>query len=576
MLFGVSAKRILAKLRQDVPLAFLLVPFVAGQCAGFVVDSMSSGGSAGLSVFLLGFYLLLRALRAAAIWRALICILLAGAASAATGQYFRSGSLESAVKGVHLYGDIVGELRYPQPGEVRFDLRVAQLPDLPGGLSVPAIFRCKAIHLPWRNSARLKAGDHVAVHGDLYTLSARREEWSYAGMLRRRGISAGCRVHALSVIRSAAVSPLRWVKARFESAVRRVLGEGEVAGLLLSISLGVRDTLTRRTEAAFKAAGLMHTLVVSGYHIGVVYLLLVFCLRCIRQLILLVYPAQFAMRSINLIPPLAAVGYATLCDLRMPAVRAALAILLAALGMKFKRRTDIISCALLALLTLTAIWPGIYLEPGVQLTFLALVAIGAGSYLSADPVPPLQQGGGERRRWRLDGVVRRVIRAVKTVAVISVFMTAGSLLIFGEGTLLMFPGNLILAPLIVMVGCQLGIVAMVLSALNIPTGDLLLRISGVLLEALRAVVLWLGEFTVFTVKLKDSSGQIVLAVALCGVGCVLALSLKRYLLLNGVVSFQSGRSEECAHHRCGSATRYTALVFPSGHQRLSLLLLRRN
>ncbi len=144
-------------------------------------------------------------------------------------------------------------------------------------------------------------------------------------------------------------------------------GDPKTASLLSSILLGQTLGLDRHWTDDFRLTGTYHALVISGQHVSVLALSLLFLLRVL---------------NLGKIPALsiAAAGcwlYAFLSGMSSPVVRAAGGFTLLLLASYFFRRIRILnSLALVAMLYL-AFDPDLLFDPGFQLSFLSAAAIAA-------------------------------------------------------------------------------------------------------------------------------------------------------------------------------------------------------
>ncbi len=115
-------------------------------------------------------------------------------------------------------------------------------------------------------------GDRLEVTGRLETPPVL-DEFDYREYLAGRGVHSLLRRAQVSVLEGqGGVGLLRGlynVRLALRAAVERTLPDPE-AGLLTGILLGMGHTLPEELDEAFRAAGLSHIMVISGYNIGLV------------------------------------------------------------------------------------------------------------------------------------------------------------------------------------------------------------------------------------------------------------------------------------------------------------------
>lgn len=359
---------------------------------------------------------------------------------------------------------VVEEPRYRRKGEVQFVAEIVSSESQPHG----GRLYCRAVNLPWNNLFEPESGTLFYARVKTYALRRVTDPFSYDSYLARRGIQARCRVNFATkpiLVQAGPVSRARsWVRQRIES----VLGSGERAGLLLSMGLGIRDVLTDRTERAFKATGLAHLLVVSGYQVTLVFYLLR------RTFLFLGVPicqrVPFNLRRFGGIPAFTgSVAFVLLTGAEPAGVRALVALGAFVLGEITGRVRDFIQSLGVSLLLVSVIWPGAALEPGVQLTYAALLGIGIG--LTPNGYSTLR--GYLRVCWYAS-----LFTSIVTIAWFGYFSPIGLLL------------NPLLAPLAAFVSCKVGLAGLALHALDPELGAPVLQIAANLLESFRDGVLW--------------------------------------------------------------------------------------
>lgn len=214
-------------------------------------------------------------------------------------------------------------------------------------------------------------GDRVSVKGELRRPEAFETDlgrtFDYPGYLRARGVT-----HTMSFgeVRVDShdngwgfVSALLWFKEHMSASIERALLAPE-SGLALGLLLGERQSLGNETEDAFREAGLIHIVVLSGYNIALMITaamaLLAFASLRARTLAGLVVIVAFVL----MVGPSATVVRA--------AVMASLIVVAKATG-----NTYAIMRALMVAGVAMLVWnPHLLVhDPGFQLSFLATLGL---------------------------------------------------------------------------------------------------------------------------------------------------------------------------------------------------------
>ncbi|MCA9207189.1 MAG: ComEC/Rec2 family competence protein, partial [Planctomycetales bacterium] len=164
-------------------------------------------------------------------------------------------------------------------------------------------------------------------------------------------------------------SPWRWlqaVRAGGNSMLWRYLGRTQ-AGLAAAVLLGLREQVDRDRTESFMQAGTIHLLAISGLHVGILAMGLMFA-------------ARFFLRH-RRIAWMAAAGlvlaYALLTDARPPVMRAAALVGVICVGRCLGRPTLGFNTLAAAGLLVLALNPDSLFHTGAQLSFLAVATLSA-------------------------------------------------------------------------------------------------------------------------------------------------------------------------------------------------------
>lgn len=287
-------------------------------------------------------------------------------------QYFEQTFLQrSPRRGTFtntLQGLIVGRPERRHPGEVKFLLR--------GTLPTGEIFlmQLRGPDVPWNRASRVKENDSVAITVKLRLAQTNSySPLSYTSYLLRRGIVATGDILSLQYL-----PPPQQITPWRERLIQQLLldyADQDALGVLLASTLGEESVLGEHLLDLFRQTGTSHLLVVSGFHVGAVYLLLVSVVRFLLGR----FPKLFIYVPVDI--PTAMIGffgatvYTHIVGWDVTTTRSLFVIAIFALGQLLARRPQGFYTTLLALLVMLFLYPGCAFEVGCQLTFFALFGL---------------------------------------------------------------------------------------------------------------------------------------------------------------------------------------------------------
>ena len=224
--------------------------------------------------------------------------------------------------------------------------------------------------LPW---VELKKNDCFFAKVYFYQNTISFNPFSYQWYLVRRGIDRTVRVNQFVEIgQDQSKKPLR---DNFVKKLYGLFGSNQALDVLLAVTIGEKGVLTEDTKDLFRRTGTSHLLVVSGFHVGVVYFLihaLISFLWRVSERLILFLPVQILSPSVSF---LFTVWYTWLTGSALSTLRALLFVFVFSLGELLCRKHDRFQTLLISFLLISIIWPGSYFEAGFQLTFSALFGI---------------------------------------------------------------------------------------------------------------------------------------------------------------------------------------------------------
>ncbi|MFY0628498.1 MAG: ComEC/Rec2 family competence protein [Reichenbachiella sp.] len=158
------------------------------------------------------------------------------------------------------------------------------------------------------------------------------------------------------------------LRKEFESVIStRIAGFKEQA-VAKALLLGIKDQLDPQLKQAFSAAGAMHVLAVSGLHVGVIYMILIWMFKSIRNSIFQTY----------LLPILILVFlwfYAVLTGFSPSIFRAVTMFSVIIIGKILQRNSNIYNSLAVSAFILLLINPFHLFAVGFQLSYLAVIGI---------------------------------------------------------------------------------------------------------------------------------------------------------------------------------------------------------
>ncbi len=242
---------------------------------------------------------------------------------------------------------------------------------------VPGLIQLKAGDLPWNEGAKVNRGDKVEGTAALtptgYLKGTTVHPFSYDAFLLRRGILASGKVLNLRIVDSMS-APLT-LRAELTTKLFRAFGESDALTVLIASALGNGDAMSESLWNVFRKTGTAHLVVVSGFHIGLMFFLAFSLTKSAIKhypMLIVACPAQIPAALVGLV---ASCFYTIFTGGDITAVRSLFVVALYALGQIVDRTPEILRTTLVALILVPIIWPGALFEPSSQLTFCAIFGL---------------------------------------------------------------------------------------------------------------------------------------------------------------------------------------------------------
>src|SRR5579883_2853693 len=169
----------------------------------------------------------------------------------------------------------------------------------------------------------------------------------------------------------------RW-RARLGRRIAAAVPAPEAA-VLQALVIGEEGGIPAELREAFRRAGVVHVLSVSGLHVGMVAAASVLAARALlarSERLLLLLDVDRLAALLGLVP---VALYAARAGLGVATLRSALMVAAAVVAGLIGRRADVLRTLALAALVLALVWPGTPLDISFQLSFVSVLAIVLGA-----------------------------------------------------------------------------------------------------------------------------------------------------------------------------------------------------
>lgn len=236
------------------------------------------------------------------------------------------------------------------------------------------------IQLKNRTKKKINSGDLITCRT---TLTPPLEKQNYGGFDRRFFMKKQKIYYQgdirygidLEIIKGDHRSRMTQIKTSLKNKISGTLGNTPSAGLLQAIFLGDRSTLDPEFKEQLKRIGITHLFAISGFHIGILYLILLTLFKSLSYLPISIHRRIDLKSTALLLPLFPLFFYIWIIDFQVSALRAWLMITLF-VGVKvYQHRGNPLSILALAALIILLIIPKSGYDIGFYLSFLAVTAI---------------------------------------------------------------------------------------------------------------------------------------------------------------------------------------------------------
>jgi len=216
-------------------------------------------------------------------------------------------------------------------------------------------------------------GDKLLIEGNIQRPSppTNPHQFNYKEFLRQNKTFALFNISKNDLVKKIGTEKLNFIKKyafllrhKLKSKIERCIACPHAA-LLQGMLLGFRGDIPREVQNLFVKTGTMHLLSISGLHVGLVILVVMFLLRIIN----LPRKVRFFLILLFLL------FYAPLTGLRVPVVRASIMAAVLLIGFLLERESDIVDSLGIAALIILFLCPNQIFSAGFQLSFICLLSI---------------------------------------------------------------------------------------------------------------------------------------------------------------------------------------------------------
>ncbi|MBL7662949.1 ComEC/Rec2 family competence protein [bacterium] len=325
---------------------------------------------------------------------------------------------------------------------------------------------------PWNKWGNLRKGDLISGSFKITrTFSSREPAWSYSAYMLRRGYQAELTGSMLRISQRASPG-FETFLTQLHSTTTRHQG----LAVILAANLGTEFLLTDNLIADFREAGLSHILVVSGFHIGLIYLSVSFLVSSVAWCLRWIYCYCHRIWLTTLLGGVCGIKFAALLGWDLTICRALVMALIIFAARSIDRKLSIRGLLSRSLCMLLVIYPGSFFEVSFQLTFAALAAL-------------LVAAKAETSHW--------LQRLMLSTTMVWLYTTPVVLHWFGGFSAQALLLNLVVTPILTLTAIWIGGVALIWAFLKIPGSAFLLESAALLTEASLRLIDYLSALAQF-------------------------------------------------------------------------------
>ncbi len=384
----------------------------------------------------------------------------------------------STFKGEKIFlGQIVSQISTKKINEYNFDIKIFGIMNKDPTNFTKINFKrksflmnCKAVALPWNNITSAKRNSTIIFKATVKNMEKKFNPFSYESYLLRKGINKTCVIKHTKILYTPNDKSLpSSIRNSIKNNVIKILGDNESSGLFLSTTIGIKNLLSTQTEEAFKRTGLIHLLIVSGYQVCLVFYIVLFLLKQIPRIFTYLYNIYFTQIIFKLIALSCSIFFVLISGSDSSSIRAAIAIIILSIANIFERNKSFANTIILSFFILHIFWQLSILDPGIALSYSALIGIWLGSFIK---------------------------HKIKCFFFISLYIyittSIVTLIWFKQISLISFLLNLTIVPVISILSCNLGLLGIALNY-TIDSNGYFIKTISFILDKFKELVLQLSE-----------------------------------------------------------------------------------
>lgn len=228
----------------------------------------------------------------------------------------------------------------------------------------------KEIYLTTKTHSDIEIGDVILYEGELsaFRKPSIPEQFDFQTYYRNRGIVAQAYPEAKALIKITHVNTWQFliqkVRSHLENNLEKLLPPSKERAIIKSLVVGNRQDLDPDLKSTYIAAGVFHVLAVSGLHVGVIFILILFCIKNIQS-----KWVKIALLISSLI------FYACLTGLSQSVLRATAMFLIFGFAQVLQKKTASINTLFASVFLILLFKPDFLFESGFQLSVSAVLGI---------------------------------------------------------------------------------------------------------------------------------------------------------------------------------------------------------
>jgi competence protein ComEC len=350
-------------------------------------------------------------------------------------------------------------------GNIKFNFRVSAisentLSNIIGQRIQLSCYRCPLSIRPgetWQFTLRAKRPHGYASWGSFdYEKYLFRHQVIAKGYIRLKGSNSRT---------SPASNSIDLWRQSFLEELHELVGQGVGSNIIAALTIGVKSGLSNQQQQVFQTTGVSHLMAISGLHVGLVFVGVMFLLKWLLWPIARIFE-YFPRQQIALLPALgAAIFYAALAGFSVSTQRAIIMLLVYAFCKLLAREASLIKVLLIAIIVLLIIDPFSLLDVGFWLSCGAVAVIALVSDKQVSDKQVSSKHAFDDGQKDADEPVKK-LSLLRLQPLLWLGMLPFSVLFFGKVSLLSPLVNLVAVPLFCVVLIPVTLLSVLLYSLG--------------------------------------------------------------------------------------------------------------